>query len=126
LSWRASPPKWRCLPVVRSTLPLLAGHTETFETGFEAGAFPYYISGTLYALRRGPWKIHFVTRVPYTGQPAVHHDPPLLFHLDRDPGERYDVAEDYPDVVAELTALADRIDARIDRGRDVMSARAGD
>ncbi|GAB5534854.1 MAG: sulfatase [Rubricoccaceae bacterium] len=110
----------------RSMLSLLAGDSETFETGFEGGAFPYYVGGTLYALRQGPWKIHLVTRVPYTGEPAVRHDPPLLFHLGRDPGERYDVAAEHPEVVADLIELAARIDARIDRGRDVMSARAGD
>ncbi|GEM_PF-6798670 len=36
------------------------------------------------------------------------HSPPLLYHLGEDPGERFDVAEQYPDVVAELVAVAER------------------
>jgi hypothetical protein len=35
------------------------------------------------------------------------HDPPLLFHLDRDPGESFNVANDHADVVAELKKLID-------------------
>ncbi|MEM1118792.1 MAG: sulfatase, partial [Bacteroidota bacterium] len=107
----------------RSLLPRLEGRAAAFETAFEDGAFPYYVAGTLYALRRGPWKLHLVTRVPYAGQPPTRHEPPLLFHLGRDPGERYDVSADHPEVVAELVALAARVDAGIDRGRDVLSAR---
>jgi arylsulfatase len=34
---------------------------------------------------------------------------PLLFDLEADPGERYDVAGKHPDVVREMLALADRV-----------------
>lgn len=37
------------------------------------------------------------------------HAPPLLYHLGEDPGERFDVAEQYPGVVAELVAEAERL-----------------
>jgi hypothetical protein len=32
------------------------------------------------------------------------HDPPLLFDLAKDPGERFDVATAHPDVIADLLA----------------------
>lgn len=67
----------------------------------------YYRERELFAVRRGPWKAHFRTQAGY-GQPKPEaHDPPLLFHLERDPGEAWNVAADEPTVVAELMTLAD-------------------
>ena len=33
------------------------------------------------------------------------HDPPLLYNMDVDPGEQYNVADEYPEVVEEMRAL---------------------
>ena len=33
-------------------------------------------------------------------------DPPILFNVDHDPGEKYNLGASNPDIVAELTALA--------------------
>ena len=47
--------------------------------------------------------MHFVTEGRYTlGPPRTEHDPPLLFNLNVDPGEQYDVSESQPDVLAEV------------------------
>lgn len=67
----------------------------------------YYRDDELFAVRRGPWKAHFKTQPAYGTPTATTHDPPLLFHLEIDPSERFDVAGEQADVVAELTALAD-------------------
>jgi arylsulfatase A len=64
----------------------------------------YYRSDELYAIRKGPFKAHFSTWAGYSREPAEQHDPPLLFHLGHDPSERFNVAEAYPDVVADLVA----------------------
>jgi len=61
----------------------------------------YYRGMRLYAARKGPWKAHLATQPGYGGS-AEEHDPPLLFHLEHDPSERYDVAEANPEVVADL------------------------
>ena len=69
--------------------------------------FAYWRDHELYALRRGPWKAHFITRGVYGfGGDRVEHTPPQLYHLGRDSGERWDVAALHPDVVSELTAAA--------------------
>lgn len=66
----------------------------------------FYRDTEVTAVRHGPWKAHFKTQAGY-GQPKPEvHDPPLLFHLDRDPSENLDVAAQNADVVAELTRLA--------------------
>ena len=40
---------------------------------------------------------------------AVRMQRPLLYHLGEDPGERFDVAEQYPDVLAEPVDESERI-----------------
>ena len=62
----------------------------------------YYRDATLMAVRKGPWKAHFQTQTGYPREGPQTHDPPLLFHLDRDPSEKYDVSKDHPDVIADL------------------------
>ncbi len=43
-----------------------------------------------------------------------------LYDLRRDPGERYDVQNQFPEIVKELQALADK--AREDLGDDILKA----
>jgi arylsulfatase A len=66
----------------------------------------YYRGPKLYALRHGPWKAHFFTKSEYGPDPEVAHDPPLLYHLGQDPGERYDVAARHPEVIQQLRRIA--------------------
>jgi len=56
-----------------------------------------------------PYKIHTATvertRDPYDASiaaPVTYHDPPLLFNLENDMGERRDIAEENPDIVKRL------------------------
>ncbi len=74
---------------------------------FEAKPLPprpffYYRGDRLFACRVGPWKAHFQTQAGY-GQPkAEAHDPPLLFHLGRDPSEKRNIAGDNAAVIAQI------------------------
>ncbi len=92
-----------------ATLPsnvTLDGHDLT-PLLFESRPLPprpyfYYRGDQLFACRLGEWKAHFQTQTGY-GQPKAEiHDPPLLFHLGRDPSEKRNVATDHPDVLAEI------------------------
>lgn len=68
----------------------------------------YYRAYELMAVRLGPWKAHFLTQAGY-GQPQPErHDPPLLFHLEIDPSERFNVAAQHPEVLAEIQALVEK------------------
>jgi arylsulfatase len=62
----------------------------------------YYNGDEVYAIRKGPYKAHFTTFAGYSKEPPVKHDPPLLFHLPNDPGERFEIAADHPEVLADL------------------------
>jgi arylsulfatase A-like enzyme len=74
---------------------------------FESKTFPprpffYYRGDQLFACRLGEWKAHFQTQTGY-GQPKPDsHDPPLLFHLGRDPSEKRNVAAENPEPLKQI------------------------
>ncbi|MGI8599822.1 MAG: sulfatase family protein [Chitinophagaceae bacterium] len=64
----------------------------------------YYHRSELYAIRKGEWKAHFITKPSYRPDiPLTVHDLPVLFNLNIDPSEKYNVSMDHPEVVKELT-----------------------
>lgn len=93
----------------------------------------YFQKNSLEAVRKGNWKYVFARRgKTYSGfNPGADGFPGQtndnfnfeegLYDLRRDPGERYDVKEYYPRVVAELKKLAD--DARIDLDDDIQKVK---
>ncbi|MFP4356527.1 MAG: sulfatase [Phycisphaerae bacterium] len=62
-------------------------------------AFFYFDVGRLEAVRKGPWKLHFAKR---------NQEEPVneLYNLAEDIGETNDLYSEHPDIVAELTSLA--------------------
>ncbi|MBX2874647.1 MAG: sulfatase [Saprospiraceae bacterium] len=64
----------------------------------------YYLGAQVFAFRKGPWKMHLKTLNPYIGEQPVAHDPPLLYQLDHDPSERFNLAAEHPEVLEELRA----------------------
>lgn len=76
-------------------------------------SFFYYRGTKLMAARLGPWKAHFMTQEGY-GQPQpTVHDPPLLFNLETDPAEQFDVAKDHADVIASIRELVSKHQAGV-------------
>jgi arylsulfatase A-like enzyme len=74
-----------------------------FGTGpVERDAFFFYRGTTLYAARLGPWKAHFITRSGYGDDKPAPHDPPWLYHLGEDIGERIDRAAANSAVIAKI------------------------
>jgi arylsulfatase A len=62
----------------------------------------FYRGEEIYAARVGPWKAHFVTRSGYGPDGPAPHDPPLLYQLEEDPSERFDVGALHPEVIARI------------------------
>jgi arylsulfatase A len=77
----------------------------------------YYNGDELYAVRKGPYKAHFITYSGYSREPAQKHDPPLLFDLPNDPGERFDVAAEHSDIVADIQREVDQYRAALVPGK---------
>ncbi len=67
----------------------------------------YWRGSRLYAARHGAFKAHFITRSEYGGEAPVEHETPLLYNLDHDPSEKYDIAAKHPDVIAEIRRIAE-------------------
>ncbi|OAV44111.1 sulfatase [Lewinella sp. 4G2] len=76
--------------------------------------FYYWRSNELQAVRLGEWKLHVphifrqVERIGFGGEAgeyARRNIDTQLYNIVTDPGERYDRSKDYPEKVAELTAL---------------------
>ena len=68
----------------------------------------YYWDSELRAVRKGNYKAHFITSGAYgLSEPRTVHDPPLLFDLSVDPGERFNVAAAHPDVVRDLRSMSE-------------------
>jgi arylsulfatase A len=70
--------------------------------------FIYYRGTQIYAARKGPYKAHFITRSAYGSDEPIVHNPPLLYDLSHDPGERFDVAANHPEVLADLATEVQR------------------
>ena len=80
--------------------------------------FYYYQHRQLQAVRSGPWKLILPrTKEPAPGQPkwapqiapseTIEIKTPLLYNLEEDVAERFDVAKRHPEIVEHLTALGE-------------------
>lgn len=85
-------------------------------------AYFFYWNNELHGVRSGPWKLYFPrtyrtlegSKAGNDGQPGPYKNvnaPLELFHLDKDLSEKTNVAEQHPDVVRRLEAVADRMRA---------------
>jgi hypothetical protein len=85
----------------------------------------YYADNELRAVRKGPYKAHFITSGAYgVGGARVEHAPPLLFNLTEDPGEQHDIAGAHPDVVADILKEAATHRAAVVPGKPLFDALA--
>lgn len=97
--------------------PLLLGKT---DTGLRHEFVYYYDRNNLKAVRTNRWKLVFAARSQtyaapgaigrdgYPGKYSTDTVRPALYDLFTDPGEDRDLSGQYPEVVAQLKAIADR------------------
>lgn len=96
-----------------------------FGTGTGPRDVMFYYRGTkLYAVRKGPYKAHFITKPAYGSDiKETEHNPPLLYHLGHDPSEQFDISADYSDVIAEIRKEVDKHLAKLVKGEDQLAKR---
>jgi arylsulfatase A len=100
-------------PVIdgRDISPLLFGKS----TQSPREAHYYFLGYTMQAVRQGPWKLSFTPQAESMSKetPADSQTNPRLYNLDAEIGERTNVADKHPEIVAKLQSLADKMNAEI-------------
>lgn len=88
-------------------------------------AYFFYRGYQLMAVRVGPWKAHLKTQAGY-GQPqAETHDPPLLFHLERDPSEKFNVAKANQQALQQIANIVKRHQSNWNPAPSQLEAKIG-
>ena len=101
-------------------LPLLKGDSKEAVRD----VYFFYRGTKIYAVRKGSFKAHFMTEWEYSqDNEYTEHDPPLLFNLDHDPSEKYNIAEDHPDVIEEIKQAVAAHKANMVARPDQLAAR---
>ena len=94
--------------------PILLGQPDAVSR-YDEGGFFYYMMGQLQAVRSGPWKLYLPLKAKHVNlQKKSENYPAQLFDVRNDPAQTKELAAAHPDVVARLTALAEK--ARDDLG----------
>ena len=96
-----------------------------FGTGKSPRNVMFFYRGTkLYAVRKGQYKAHFITKPAYGGKKQeTKHDPPLLYHLGHDPSEKFDIAQDHPEIIKEIKQIVAEHEKNLIRGEDQLAKR---
>lgn len=99
--------------------PVLLGEDDSPRTDML-----FYRGATLYAARKGNFKAHYITEGAY-GEfgGRVEYGTPLLFNLSEDPAEKYDVADDYPEVLAEIDEMVEKHKRNLVEVKDQLAER---
>ncbi len=81
----------------------------------------YWTEAELHAVRSGPWKLHTKMREPINYGKPVALQKPVLYHVERDLAEAYDIADKHPKIVDRLLALMDGHRADIAPHEDMLA-----
>jgi len=82
----------------------------------------YYRGDKLYAVRVGDFKAHFITQDAY-GTEITEHNPPLLYSLNIDPSEKYDISETNSEVIANIMKVVKNHNDKMVKGEDMLKDR---
>ncbi len=92
-----------------------------FGTGKSIRDVIYYYRGQrVFAIRKGDYKAHFITQLEYGNNKTAHfytqpetdikgtpevHEVPWLYNLSEDPSEKYNIAENHPEIISEIRSV---------------------
>ncbi len=84
----------------------------------------YYRGQKIYAARKGAYKLHFITQTAYVKDTKkTFHKKPLLFNLETDPEERFNIAIENPEKVKEIEKMVDEHKSGVKPVKDQLAER---
>ena len=83
----------------------------------------YYKGPELYAVRVGSFKAHLITEAGYKPNTREEHNPPLLYNIDEDPSEQYNIAEKHPEEIERIMQVIKEHNSKMVKGPDLLKDR---
>lgn len=86
--------------------------------------FFYYRGTEIFAVRKGDYKAHLITEGAYTkNNNKTVHNPPLLYHIQNDPSEKYNISDQHPEIIEDI--LKDLVEhkSKLVPGEDQLAKR---
>ena len=81
----------------------------------------YYRGNELYAVRFGEYKAHYITQGEYGLYGGKkNHNPPLLYNLNKDASEKYNISKEYPDVIKKINRIVTEHKQKTIIGKDLL------
>ncbi|MEJ7780135.1 MAG: sulfatase [Daejeonella sp.] len=68
----------------------------------------YYSRDKLYAIRKGAYKAHFITKPSYSKELPAAHNIPLLYDIEHDPSEKFEIGKDHPEIIQQILKLKEK------------------
>ena len=99
----------------------------------------FYRQREIYAARLNDFKAHFITQGAYEYNVSKYYNAknyvaknkkkvlntPMLFNLNEDPSEKYDVADENPEIIEKIKDLIQKHKEDLDPPSDLLSKRVG-
>lgn len=84
----------------------------------------YYRGTEIYAARLGDYKAHFITQGAY-GEfgDRQEHETPLLYNLNHDAAEKFDIAVKHPEILQKIQELVAAHNSKLVAGKDQLADR---
>ena len=87
----------------------------------------YYRSREIYAVRYGEYKAHLITQGAYNypkgSNKKIVLDKPLLFNLNIDPSEKYNIADKKPEILVEINKILEKHKKNLKAPNDLLKDR---
>ncbi len=87
----------------------------------------YYRSREIYAVRYGKFKVHYITQGEYNYPRGSNKkyilDKPLLYNLNIDPSEKYNIADKNPEILIEINKIVEMHKKNLKAPKDLLDYR---